>query len=236
MGDALEFTTESLDKKAEKDIEEEARKRDFEKSAQQMQKNIQEDRKKIMKDNEELKKRYIQENKNKEEIQKKKVIAWVNRVCDKFPWIAQQLPKVSTKTTLEEWMEIQVQVRELLNSQGSEGRIKMYFMQILSSFENYWGDGQRFKNIPPPLRLNIKGTTHMINSGIFNEKIDPLLTEWDIEYPWLGRSGLWRRTAETLKDVFLQVNSWNTNPKAKELFDLQNKRPIPTDLSDHGVA
>ena len=79
--------------------------------------------------------------------------------------------------------------------------------------------------LPEPLQVNLTGLSSLFRTGKFPE-LDPLIAEFDIEYPWIGKRSLLWRVVGTFGEILAKVQLYNTNPAAKMIFEMDNKGPI----------
>jgi len=81
------------------------------------------------------------------------------------------------------------------------------------------------EKIPKPFQFYLRGLSSLMRQGKFPE-IDPIIAQLDIEYPWLGRRGLWARTISALAGIAFKVHLYNTDPAMKKIIELGDSRPV----------
>lgn len=160
-----------------------------------------------------------------EEVHKKRLLKMVNRYLTTFPFLREKVPKLSPKVSLLELHEVLAIVREEMDSQRSLLQLHKYTDFGFYALEHFWGDGSRFTRLPPALRLNLTHLNEYHKRGFFQNELEPILQEIDIEYPWLGRQGLLLRSLEALSECILKTHIINTNPEAKKIVDMSRKPP-----------
>ena len=163
--------------------------------------------------------------KDMEEVKKKALFTKISRYLDTFPFLQGKIPKITAKTSYAELEEILALIRAEMDSQRSLHQLRKYANYGFMVFGQYWGDGSRMTFLPPPLRLNLNGIDQYFQKGIFNQELEPLLLEIDIEYPALGRQSLFLRVAEAFGDVMLKTHAINTNPDARKILGLEKTPP-----------
>lgn len=165
--------------------------------------------------------------KRREETEKAEVKALmlkINRYIAAFPEIQAELPKLSSKPSKIELLEVLEQVRFLLDTQRSFQTLTRYKNMAINFVGDWWGDGSKMTFVPKPFRLNLTGIKELNAKGLF-EELDPILMEIDIEYPWIGRQGLLVRALGAVGDILLKVHMMNTNPQAMAAINLTKSPP-----------
>ena len=114
-------------------------------------------------------------------------------------------------------------IRLEMDSQRSYYQLHKYVDMGLSSLENVWGDGKEMTMVPENLRLNLKGMTTLFRQGKFEDQIEPLLMEIDIEYPWLGRQNLIIRGLEALTEIAMKTHLDNLKKDSPEFANAVKK-------------
>ena len=164
-----------------------------------------------------------------EEVEKKAVKAKIIKYLERFPDLAKEIPRITERSSLPEYLEILDQIRDKMNSRRSLQNLFKYASSSIAILEQTWGDGSQFTMLPPPLRLNVRGMTEQFQKGLFNDDLVPLLMEIDIEYPWLGRQALPMRVLSTFSTMMVKMHMLNTNPNAQKMASLAKAAPLPTE-------
>lgn len=149
-----------------------------------------------------------------DEISKKPIMVKILRYFEAFPELAKKVPKLSAKASKAECEETLNIIRNELSCARSLFRLHHQVNYGLIALESIWGDGTKAPAwVPPQMRVNLTGISKYFRDGMFRDEITPLLVELDIEYPWLGRSSLLMRTAETVAEMCAKTHLMNTNPE-----------------------
>jgi hypothetical protein len=160
-----------------------------------------------------------------QEIERRNVLMKINKYVEVFPFLASKVPKIGARATLAEALEALKSVREELGSQRSLGRLHKHVDMGLFFLQGIWGDGSQLTRIPPAFRFNLSEISKYHKMGLFNAELDPILQEIDIEYPWIGRQGLFLRGMEAIGDILMKAHTINTNPEARKVLGLDGVKP-----------
>eukprot|EP00727_Mastigamoeba_balamuthi_P001402 m51a1_g11259 hypothetical protein (487) ;mRNA; r:33-8732 len=143
-----------------------------------------------------------------EEAKKKPILTKINRYLSAFPSLSGAVPKVGPKASL-------LELQEVLNI--------IPFMAL----ETTWNDGSKAPTwVPPQLRFNLKNITAYYRQGMFDKEIEPIITEIDIEYPWLGRQSLFWRGLEAVSEAITHTHFMNTYAGASKILG-ESAKVIP---------
>lgn len=153
-----------------------------------------------------------------EDAKRKGLEVKIKKYMQNFPGLQQIIPKPTARSSLPELEEILNQIRDEIASERSLFRVRNYANQALTMLETTWGDGTNAPSwVPAPMRFNLLGISSYYKMGAFEAEIAPILTEIDIEYPWLGRSNLVMRGIEAVTLMCAKANAMNADPKVREL-------------------
>jgi hypothetical protein len=165
--------------------------------------------------------------KESEDGMKKSLMYKISGYIDRFPFLTQKgIPKPSSRSSVPELLEILDIIRLEMCTQNSLRNLNQYADYVFAILEGTWGDGSRMHFLPPSLRLNLTNIGNYYRKGIFNEEIYPLLMEIDLEYPWIGRQSLPMRALQTATGIMFKVHMMNTNPRARQLFNMEEAPPV----------
>lgn len=167
-----------------------------------------------------------------EEAAKKEPLKKIQRYFDRFPELLERVPKLSKNPGLVEINETLRVIRDEMDCARSLQRLNQYVDYGFMTLENFWGDGSTMTALPERARLNLNNLTALYRGGKFQEDLEPILQELDIEYPWLGRQGLLLRALGTLTTIATKVHIFNINPAARKLLNLSEHAPVDVDVSD----
>jgi len=179
--------------------------------------------------NKKIEKQHEQAIKQAEAAETRQIVRKVNTYLARFDWLRDCVPRLRANPSLEEARDALNAIHDAMMSQGSVKSLAQMLNHFFTMIEIWWGDGQMYPSVPPQLRFNLKGVSQLFREGKFPE-LDPLLMEIDIEYPWLGRRSLPARFAETLLTVLLKVHTVNTDPRARQVMQMNQQAPLPVNL------
>ncbi|MFA5657079.1 MAG: hypothetical protein WCQ69_08955 [Bacteroidales bacterium] len=178
-----------------------------------------------------IEKRHEQLVKQAEAAETRAIMRKIAAYMSRFPWLAEVVPRMRASPSLDEARDMLETIREAMMSQGSVNSIAQLLNHAFTMAEIWWGNGQRFPAVPPPLRFDITGISKLFRENKFPE-LTPLLMEIDVEYPWLGRRSLPSRFASALVAVILKVNAINTDPNARRAMEMSQQGPVNVDDVD----
>jgi hypothetical protein len=125
--------------------------------------------------------------------------------------------------TLEEIRYVYGCIRDEIDSKDGPDTIKAYYKFAAPQLERFWGDGS---HMPEPMQYNLTGLGEMTTQGVFDNALDPIVNEIDIEYPWVGSSGLWKRALKQIAMCLYLVHVKNTQPTLLAQH-LATQEPLP---------
>jgi len=178
-----------------------------------------------------IEKKQEQAEKLAEAAETRKVVMKVNSYLAKFDWLRDVVPKLRANPSLDEARDVLNAIHDAMMSQGSVKSLAQMLNHAFTMVEIWWGDGQLYPAVPPPLRFNLTGVSQLFRENKFPE-LDPLLMEIDIEYPWIGRRSLPARFAETLLTVLLKVHTINTDPRARQVLTMSQQPPANVQMPE----
>lgn len=161
-----------------------------------------------------------------EEKVRKDLLFKITQYFERFPFLLERVPKIRATASLPELAETINLIKYEMNSQNSLQNIQNYITYGFMALESVWGDGSQMTMLPQEARLNLKGLSKYLQTGIFNEDLVPLIMEIDIEYPRLGRRSLPLRIVEKFLTVVTKVHLLNSNPAAQKMMNLEETDPI----------
>lgn len=164
----------------------------------------------------------IKKEKTSEDAEKKYLLTKIEKYHSRFPQIVEGITKPKATASVEEVRETYRLVRLSMDTQNSLKSIRQYFLALLGVVEQVVGDGQNLPEfVPPQLRLDVRGLCALFQSGSFDADFDPIIAEWDIEYPWLGQSGLFVRTFGTVLSSMIK-----TQGERNKLASVTSRAPV----------
>ena len=156
----------------------------------------------------------------------------IGRRFDKFPWLKEKIPALSSKPNLAELEETDQAQKLELNCQDAEKRCKFYLQQGSTVLESFWGDGKRMTFLPDRLRFDLRHLADTVNSPVFMNDAQPLIDETVIEYPELFDRNLAMRWIECLLTTMATVDMYNRNPKLRELLQKRALQAAQPEIQD----
>jgi len=160
-----------------------------------------------------------------EEAEKASLVNKINLYYERFPLLMGKLPKLSPRASLSETQQFLKMVYDVIDSVGSVHTIYGYVDTGLAKLESFMSDPHNVAKLPNCLQLNLKGMVSLFRQGKFPE-LDPIIAQLDIEYPWLGRRGLWMRTLSAIQGIAYKVHVFNTDPAMKKIMEMGKVPPI----------
>ena len=219
--DAAAFTTEALAKRNSKHAEEQDKAAEKEHrdaiAERQSAKNTDRMQGQMLKMEEERRKEFLKQKAkveaDSEESAKKPLLVKINRYVQTFTFLQQVIPKPSARASLMELQEILGLIRTEMATHGANRKLHMYSFGIFTAIEKFWGNGSTLPEwVPPQIRqMDLTNLSRFYASGAFDEDIEPLIQEIDIEYPWIGRSGLAMRILGAITDAGTKTAQANVN-------------------------
>ena len=161
-----------------------------------------------------------------EEAEKRDIMKKIGQYVEKFPGLMSKLPRITGRISLAEAQAILTQIYEILSTVDSYKNLKMEIGFGIGLVEKFFSNKERVSYLPEPMRYDLKGITQLFMEGVFDD-LDPIIVELDIEYPWLGRRNFWWRAFGAVKSIADKVHLMNTNPEAKRIFEMSQRRPVP---------
>ena len=164
-----------------------------------------------------------------EEKDKQVYLAKIRLYLERFPILTTRLPRLPQRASLAEIIEYSKLICDTLDQIGSVRNIVGYIDLGMAKLEEFMSYPTNMAKLPAPLQFNLKGMTTLFRQGKFPE-LDPIIAQLDIEYPWLGKRGLWMRTISAFTGIAMKVHLINTNPEMKKIFELDAKPSINLDI------
>jgi len=158
-----------------------------------------------------------------EDSEKRKILTKIQLYYERFPLLAAKIGRLPQRISLPEAQEVLTQIHSTLDSVGSVQNIYGYVDLGFMKLEQFMGDDTSRAKLPSYLQLNLKGLSTLFRQGKFPE-LEPIIAQLDIEYPWLGRRGLWWRVLGALQSIALKVHLYNSGEKM--IFDLGSRPPV----------
>jgi hypothetical protein len=153
--------------------------------------------------------------KNLEDAEKKFLMVKIEKYLDRFPEVGKTVSKPKATASLEEVKETYRLVRLAMDTKLSLESIKQYVLILLGVIENAVGDGSALPPfVPVQYRLDLRGLSALFQTGQFKDDFDPIIQEWDIEYPWLGQTGLYARTFAAVAKSCVKAHLENAKARA----------------------
>lgn len=234
-----DFTVTSIEEQQQKAAETEKKAREMEQDRKSKEKVVEKNAKEIAKEigkytkeADAVKKADMDKLRKLEEAKyRRRLLTRIKKYTEAFPTVQELCPKITDKTTIAELEEILDIFKEEMDSAGSVKNLMKKTSIMTKMLEGVIGDGKQLVFLPPPLRLNLTGLSRAFESGLFNDDFVPIMTEIDIEYPWLAGQGLFGRASNAVISMILTVNAMNTNPSFAQMAKATTTAPLKVDLS-----
>ena len=126
------------------------------------------------------------------------------------------LKPLAARPTYDEVCFFYDQIRQAIDSKNATGNVKKYAVYGVGMVEKVWGDGSQMTMLPQEFRFNLTNAAMYYGTGVFDQMLDPILTEIAIEYPVLASAGLMRRASEMFLYTMAMVDKMNKTPGALE--------------------
>ena len=236
--DAEAFTVDNLTAKTRAQWEEEqqalANEAEAKYSEKQQQLHQESNLKRLAKEDELLLKQHqkeVQELKKEQalksdEKQKKELFRKIKKYCELYPDLAEFAEGINDRSNIAALQESLESMRETNNNRASLGNLIKKVEIGAEIMESVIQDGKWMTGIPQRLRLNLTGLSKGVKSGLFNDSILPILTELDVEYPFLGGAGLFTRSMGAIVTILLTTHVINTNPNFAKIKAMENQAPL----------
>ena len=177
----------------------------------------------VIKENMRQQEKIKQEN---EEVEKAKIFTKIRLYYERFPLLIDKLPKISPRASLAEVKVYLKMIYDTLDSVGSVKNLYSYVDLGMAKLEEFMTNPHNLKKIPTTFQLDLRGLSTLFRQGKFPE-VEPIIAQLDIEYPWLGRRGLFARTLSTLAGIAYKVHLYNSgDPVMKKILDMGNAPPV----------
>jgi hypothetical protein len=134
----------------------------------------------------------------------------IKKYLQMFEEALKEVPRPTPHSTEADLDAILVIIRETLGSRQSLSRLRKAFAMCLTVLQGSWGDGKQLPPyVPEALRLDLSHVSEFYKAGLFDEEVEPVLQQLDIEYPWLGRASLLRQTSDMALSIAFKTNYMN---------------------------
>lgn len=172
--------------------------------------------------------------KEQEEVRKneldRKIMEYLTRDVKEFKFLqTSNLPKLAPRHTVDESQFLYNLIIGKLNGKNGPANILSTFKQGCVVTQAVWKDGSTMP-VPEPMKMDLHNLGDIAATGVFDEGLDGIINEIDIEYPWFGQAGLFRRTLQSIAGLLLSVHQFNKNPNnalAQKLAQLKTlEEPI----------